>query len=322
MPLLPKIPTALFVLLVLGPEIHAAQTMPPVYRDEYVTIHAGVEEIGMRPIHIGDAVSFIVQLIFDADRVRVETLDSDFFQRAFASKGVIKLYAAPVVTHEDQDDGQIVIRASWPFQILGCPQDLQTCPGNKFYDLPIVSVSYQIIDEAGNTVNDKSVRFRPWPGTVAVSSTLADPKAAADNFLNNFPGGAHPEVAAIEQQNGTGFAALIAGILLVVAGFNGGLSEEKPRVFTAHSPAPANRWQHAFFSLKNESMPDDQWADLLRRCASWYCLDELGRNPYAPITTDFDRFFAEVLDQEGIEASHRGEYLSRFTQLAELEEDT
>lgn len=306
------------VVLVLAVELCAAQAVPAVYRDEYVSIHAGVAEVGSRPIHLGDAASFIVELEFDADRVRVEALDSDFFQRAFAGQGAIRLYAQPAITRRHLDGGRAVIRAAWPFQILGCPDGAASCPGDKKYDLPIVSVSYQIVDEAGNPVNDKSVRFRPWPGSVTVSRALANP--AGDDFQTHFPGGAHPEPLDIEYRNGGSIAAVIAGILLVVAGFGGALSTQKSRPHAGHSPAPANRWQHALSALESGPMPDDRWADLLRRCASWYCLDELGRNPHVPHGSEFDRFFADVVEQESIDAGRRGEYLSRFMRLAGLEE--
>jgi hypothetical protein len=69
-------------------------------------------------------------------------------------------------------------------------------------------------------------------------------------------------------------------------------------------------------------MSDERWADLLRRCAAWYCMDELGRNPHVALDTEFDRYFADLLDCDGIEDERRAEFLNRFMRLAGLEEDS
>jgi hypothetical protein len=84
------------------------------------------------------------------------------------------------------------------------------------------------------------------------------------------------------------------------------------------SPEPAsnaNRWQQALAGLQNQDLPDDRWADLLRRCASWYCIDELGRNPHTPLATEFDRFFADLLNEASISAGSRSDFLGRFLNI-------
>lgn len=316
MPVLAAIRTALLLIALAGGEIRAAQAVPAVYRDEYLTITAGVAEVGLRPVHIGDAVSFVMQIEFDAERVRIETLDADFFERAFADRGVMTLYAPPVVTVQSRDDAAVLMRALWPFQILGCPREFANCPGEKIYELPVVSLAYQIIDETGSIVNEKSVRFRPWPGSIAMAPALTFSSGAGDEFPIHFPGGAHPEARAVSLDNGAGIFAIIAGMLLVAVGFNGALLKEQPRIHRAHTSSAGNRWQHALESLRNDAMSDEQWADLMRRCASWYCLDELDRNPHTRLDTDFDRFFAELLNQVSINQEQRKEYLGRFAELA------
>ena len=68
----------------------------------------------------------------------------------------------------------------------------------------------------------------------------------------------------------------------------------------------------------------------MRRGATWYCLDELGCNPYTGLTnnatstandhrlmTGFHLFFVDVLKQQDIAPQDRDEYLARFIQLAE-----
>lgn len=319
MPTLLILRVALILGSMLSLDLFAAQAVPAVYRDDYLAIRSGVAEIGLRPIHLGDTITFVVQLEFDAGQVRVESLDDDFFLRAFAETESISLYAPVLVNHEETGNGRVTVGASWPVQILGCPDGQTNCRGDKHYELPVIAISYQIIDETGAVANDKSARFRPGPGVVAVATALAATHGPAGEFLDYFPGGAHPQVLPVERRGTAGTAAVIAGILLLVVGFNSRSPEQAPSKQVAHSHLPANRWERAFASLQNDSMPDDQWADLLRRCASWYCLDELGRSPHALRSTEFDRFFAELAEQERIGADQRAAYLDRFTRLASEE---
>jgi len=307
---------ALVLALLLSIDSHAAQSVPQVYQDEYVAIRSGVAEIGLRPIHLGDALSFIIELEFDGSQVRVESLDEDFFLRTFASSENISMHGSPLITHEDRGERHIMLRASWPFQILGCPDGLADCRGDKHYQLPVITISYQLIDDAAAVVNDKSVRFRPRPGSLAVVSALASPHGPAGEFLDYFPGGAHPDVLLVEGRRAASLAAIIAGVLLLVVGFNNRSPQHMPAQRAAQSHAPANRWEHALASLRNDSMPDDQWADLLRRCASWYCLDELGLNPHQESATEFGRFFAELSELESIGSDQRAEHLGRFIRLS------
>ncbi len=81
-------------------------------------------------------------------------------------------------------------------------------------------------------------------------------------------------------------------------------------------------------------MADDEWSDLLRRCVTWYCVDELGRNPYAWLgatasdvasNTDtpsgLQEFFLDVLHQETIEQDRRADYLDRLLGVTGHERD-
>lgn len=316
MPTLLILRAALLLLIALGAEVHAMQTVPPVYRDEYVTIRAGIPEIGSRPIHVGDAISLVVQVEFDAEQVRVENLDGDYFQRAFANQKSIKLYAPPVTTRTDENDGHVRIRTSWPFQVLDCPAYLVICPGDKVYDLPVISVSYQLINESGETLNDKSARFRPWPGKIAVSSALS--AEAPGELEEHFPGGAYPQALSIEDWQQASLLTILVGALLFGAGFSNRLFRSKPHHHVVHSRSPASRWEHALSCLRDGSLPDDQWADMLRRGACWFSLDELGSNPYAQqSSTDFNLFFFDILNEESIRPERRNEFLGRFLQLAE-----
>lgn len=309
----------------------AAQTVPEVYKDDYILVRAGIAEIGIQPIHIGDALSMVVQLEFDTRQVRVETLDSDFFQRAFSRQKGFKLYAAPDITEEEAKDSQLKIRASWPFQILDCPGDLETCAGFKTYDLPLITVSYQLIDDSGQALNNKSVRFRPSPDKISLSPAIAAVSAPVGKITDHFPSGAYPNTLPIAGSSHVGLAALLVGSLLFAVGVNRRFSKGGPRQHAASRRSTTSRWEHALEHLREASVPDDQWADLLRRAATWYCMDELGRNPYANlannaastassshVTSNFQLFFVDVLQQNAIASQDRDEYLTRFMRIAKV----
>jgi hypothetical protein len=309
---------------------HAVQIVPEVYQDDEVTVRAGIAEIGLQPIHMGDALSMVIQLEFDDRVLRIETLDSDFFRRVYAKQKGFKLYAPPVITKTRTAGGDAAIQAVWPFQILDCPGELENCPGDKIYTLPVISISYQLIDPAGQALNNKSVRFQPWPGQIAVSPAIASMTDAAAGITNFFPHGAYPKSRTLEQKPYAVWLAMVGGILILLMGMSSRVSGNRMHHHRGISRPAANRWERALSQLHQQSLQDEQWADLLRRCMSWYCLDELGCNPYTLLTdkpagsvhghqlmTDFHSFFVEVLQQHSIALKDRGEYLSRFIQMAE-----
>lgn len=317
---------AVLALALFSASAHAAPPVSEVYRDDFVTVRAGILEIGSQPIHLGDAVSLTIEVEFDAAQVRVETLDSDFFQRTFANHKSIKLYGPPAVTRQSRSRDLVEIRAVWQFQILDCPEDLANCAGDKIYELPVIAIAYQLVNEAGETLNNKSARFKPWPGRIAVARTISD---SAGEFSDYFPGGAYPEALPINDRHYAGLLAAIGGGFIFALGVGGRLLGRESRPHAMQTRLPANRWESALAELHGGSLADDQWADMLRRCATWFCLDELDCNPYAwladsgqsisgkPNLTEFHGFFVDVLGQESIGKEHRNEYVSRFTRLAE-----
>lgn len=309
---------------------HASQTVPEVYQDAYIAVRAGIPEIGLQPIHVGDVLSMVVQLEFDSRQVRVESLDSDFFRRAYAKQKGIKLYAPPAIEQEQTRDHLIRVRTIWPFQILDCPGNFERCAGEKIYDLPIISISYQLIDESGQALNNKSVRFRPWPDKIAVAPAIAATTVPAEKITHYFPGGAYPASLPVEDQVYAGLLAFFAGSLILTAGISNRLFRRNPRRQAAFTRSAASRWELALSALRDASLRDDQWADMLRRGATWFCLDELGLNPYAELTnnvtstanghhllTDFQLFFVDLLQQQSIAPNDRKEFLARFIQIAE-----
>jgi hypothetical protein len=142
MPVLCRSLAVVVILALFVANSNAAQPVPAVYEDQDLIIRAGIPEIGLQSVHVGDAVSLALQIEFDATRVRVETLDDDYFERVFAGQKGIRLYARPIVSEETGNANQVMIRAVWPFQILDCPDEQTICPGQKSYSLPVISLAY------------------------------------------------------------------------------------------------------------------------------------------------------------------------------------
>jgi hypothetical protein len=308
---------------------HAMESVPVVYQDEYVTIRSGVLEVERGPIHLGDPLSLLVEVEFDNSRVRIEKLDGELFKRNWAGEKGIELYAAPVVSRRGGDDGRTVTRGLFRFQILDCPKDLAACPGPKSYNLPNFPLGYRIVDDAGNVLNNMSARFRPWPGVLNVTPALPVSREGVQDFSTYFPGGAWPPVLALDGHASAGLWIAAAGGLGLIVSFGFlPLKTRAPRRIAVYH-GPARRWEKALSALHEDSLGDDEWADLLRRCVTWYCLDELGRNPYAwlhdgrlpetaaaPVIETLRLFFLDVLKRESVRHGEREPLLGEFRKIA------
>jgi hypothetical protein len=325
--LLPRQTLLLLFLAVAGAD--AAQIIPIVYRDSYVQVRAGIGEAGRQPIHVGDLLSLEIRIQFDSHTVRVEQFDSEFFQRGFAGLSGIRLFAPPVVTHESLVGELVETRAAWSFQVLDCPADQETCAGDKHYELPIMSMAYQLIDASGQTLNDKTIRFRPWPDKIIVSPALPSSSAAEGNFADYFPAGAYPDMLPVKKPSNGGALAIAAGGLLLALGFGIRLSSSGPLHGLPKTRLAGSRWERLLMDLRDSALQDEQWTDALRRCASWFCLDELDANPYAWLTDDSASsaqlpksvaaartLFMDIVSQDMIEPQKRAEYLHKLAQIA------
>ena len=325
--LLPRKTLLLLFLVAAGAD--AVQIIPIVYRDPYVEVRAGIGEAGRQPIHIGDLLSLEIRIQFDSHIVRVEQFDSEYFQRGFSGQSGIRLFAPPVVTHESLEGGLMETRAAWSFQVLDCPADQETCAGDKNYELPIMSTAYQLIDTSGQTLNDKTIRFRPWPDKIVVSPALSSSPGAERNFADYFPAGAYPDMLPIKKPSSGGVLAVAAGGSLLALGFGIRLSSSGSLRGLPKTTLAGSRWERLLMELRDSALQDEQWTDALRRCASWYCLDELDANPYAWLTDDpaasarlpktvaaARTLFMDIASQDMIEPQKRAEYLHRLAQMA------
>ena len=319
----------LLLLLLVATGADAAQITPIVYRDPYVQVRAGISEAGRQPIHIGDLLSLEIRIQFDSHIVRVEQYDSEYFQRGFAGQSGFRLFAPPIVIHESLEGGLVETRAVWSFQLLDCPSDQETCAGDKNYELPIMSMAYQLIDASGQTLNDKTIRIRPWPGKIIVSPALPSSSGAERNFTDYFPAGAYPDMLPVKKPSNGGALAIAAGGLLLALGFGVRLSNAGSLHGLQKTSLAGSRWERLSTELRDSAMQDEEWTDALRRCASWFCLDELDANPYAWLTDDptdsaqlpesavaARALFMDIASQDMIEPQNRAEYLHKLTQIA------
>lgn len=308
-----------------------ASPVPVVYDDEYVSIKAGVPAVGVRPLHIGDVLSLVIAIEYHPGRSRPQLLDGDFFNRSFAEHRSIALIGEPQITNIKQNDGKQRLQATWQFQVLGCPDETTSCPGSRHYELPILSLTYQLVDDAGNTLNHKAARFLPWPGQIAISPAL--PIVDGDNaFSDLFPAGAYPETAGTELMPGISWIATFAGLILLAASFGRTAAPAKTAAVPRTEGVLSTRWQRALAAAEDRSIDDAKRSDLLRRSFTWYCLDEVGENPYrwlqngaiaraeaACNSENLRGFFLDLLQQERLDVQQFDQYLRRFAALTSWE---
>lgn len=312
---------------IVSVNVSALEYVPEVYRDEYVTVRSGIVEAGSQPINLGDRLTLAIEIDFKSKEVLVENLSEDIFRRNWGSQKGLVLIESPSVSLTDHADGRATLSGRFPFEVLDCPGELPTCPGPKIYPLPVISLGYQIIDASGQAVNNKSIRFNSWPGVLAVTSVLPVAHEGLGEFSSYFPDGAYSGSLAFTESHSNGLWAMLAGGLLLLTSFIPALFTATPRRAEI-SRTSGRRWENTLALLREEgrTFTDEEWADMLRRCAVWYCTDEYGVNPYGwlasgdPLTGQslqaFREYFIDVLNQETIDKERRAGFVSRFSRLA------
>ncbi len=319
---------AVIALALAATKVSAKESVPIVYEDDYVTVHAGLLESGSRVVHFGDPLSLVIDAVFDARQVQIENLDDDVFQRVFSAMPNIRLYAPTIVTTQKVSGDRVQVTGVWRLQVLDCPNGLTHCPGPRSYDLPVMTIAYQLIDDAGNTADGRAARFRPWPGKIDIVSAIAVVPEAGTTVTDILPGGAYDSPQRVAELAPARSVLLAAGVLLLLTGFLASARERGPQLFAPRPRDSDSRWELTLARLKDDTMPDDEWSDLLRRCVTWYCMDELGRNPYtwlgaaaqdaaSDTPTGVRDFFLDVLHQESIDPARRTSYLDRLLGVTE-----
>ena len=316
---------AVIGLLLMAASSSAKAPAPIVYEDNYVTVHAGLLEAGSKAVHLGDPLSLVIEVVFDARQVQIENLDDDVFQRVFSGMPSIRLYEPAIVTTQKESGHRVRVTGYWRLQVLGCPDAVNNCPGPRSYELPVMTIAYQLTDDAGSAANGRAARFRPWPGKIDVAPAIAVVPKSGTTLTDILPGGAYDSLQPVAELAPARSMLLAAGALLLLTGFVASARERRPQTSAARSRRSDSRWEQTLTRLENDTMPDDEWSDLLRRCVTWYCMDELGRNPYAWLgaaasdaagagntSAGAHEFFLDVLQQESIDTTRRADYFERL----------
>jgi hypothetical protein len=283
------------LIFVAAPAL-AEELAAEVYRDEDITIHAGVSELPGRIIHFGDVLPLVVDVTYDSDTVSVDELNDDFFTAAWPEGDEPVLVRR--TTSRRSGPGRSVERLQtvFRFQILDCPGQQWTCPGTREYLLPEFSLHYRIVDGGTTAGTTESLRFRPWPSVLTVSPAIPlDEEDQLYPFKKYFPTNAYPDPVSGSDRRpeslgfvGIGMAALLGGILM----WPFRLKKSSP--FAAKSQA---RWQDLLQELQDDDAADEKrYFDRLRRCFVWYCTDELGMDPF-----DWMRHAGDGFDEQGDE---------------------
>ncbi len=256
----------------------AAEFAAEVYRDDSITVRAGLQGNSSQYVHFGDVLVLIIAVSYDPNSVSIQELDAALFTSAWsADRGALLLDWR--ARHDAKSESrQKRVHATYRFQILGCPDDdTPTCPGDRDYALPEFVLEYQDLNASSDAA--RSIRFRPWPETLTVSTTLqSDEEDQLFPFESYFPAGGYPDP--LVGEDGIRTSVLTAGITLAL--FMGGLVMWPFRSRTQEkSAADMPRWQQQLQILREADTADDaRFLDALRRCLVWYCNDELQLDPF------------------------------------------
>jgi hypothetical protein len=315
--------TVVIALSLMAGNVGAEQPVPVVYEDDYVTVHAGLSESGSKAVHIGDTLSLVIAVVFDPGRVQIESLDDKVFQRAFSDSPSIHLHSSAMVTTRKGFDGRVTATSYWRLQILDCPDDLATCPGFRSYELPLMTVAYQLVGNASTTTDGRAARFRPWPGKIDLAPAVAIVAESDAKLGDILPGGAYDKQQAIGELAPARSSLFLAAAILLLAAYFARVRSHQPKILKSRPSESNSRWEQALARLSDDTISDDEFSDLLRRCITWFCLDELGRNPYtwlgesaglADSPLHVQEFFLDVLQQQGIESGRRASYLDKLSE--------
>jgi hypothetical protein len=307
--------------------IEAQEYVPQVYQDDYILVRSGIEQAGRSPVHLGDRLSLLIDTEFPAGEVAVENLDEQYFIRNWGSEKGITLITTPELTRSQLGGGQTRVQARFDFQILDCPGELISCRGNKLYELPIFTLGYQILDSGGNVLNNKSVRFNPNPGYIVVMQALDVREGPLDDLSAYLGNSGYPSAQGVPDTAGAGTWAILTGSILFLLSFFPVLLRKESVRRVEGTRKAQNRWEKVLAVLQKEGdYSDEEWSDLLRRCATWYSMDVLGINPYELLNdenrysetsrvAEFREYFVDILNQDGIPPEAHGSYLDRFNKF-------
>ncbi len=256
----------------------AVEFAAEVYRDDSITVRAGLQGSSSQHVHFGDVLILVIAVSYDPDSVSIQELDAALFTSAWPADNGAQLMDWQVRRDATSESQKERLRATYRFQILGCPDDdTPTCPGDRTYALPEFVLGVEDLNASDDVT--RSIRFRPWPETLTVSTTLqTDEEDQLFPFETYFPAGGYPDPLVGEDRIRT--SVVTAGITLAL--LMGGLIMWPFRSRTQEkTAADMPRWQLQLQILREADTTDDaHYLDALRRCLVWYCNDELQLDPF------------------------------------------
>lgn len=254
----------------------ADQLVPEVYRDDGLAISAGVTMNDSHIIHLGDVISLVVVISWNSEKVSLEPPGEQLLPNVWPGNfvpvivGVEQTHNAAGGAYTDQL--QYVFR----FQILDCPDAKLTCPNDRQYTLPELSLVYHV----SHKPEPVTKLFRAEPTVLTIVSTIAhDTEGGLYPFSTYFPFGAYPPPLAVADGTRGSLVILGIGTMLLIGGtlmWPFRLRNKKGLVAKGRP-----RWEALLLELENEQEDDERrLADRMRRCLVWYCRDSLNLDPF------------------------------------------
>jgi hypothetical protein len=251
-----------------------------VYRDENILIRATVLEQENSILSFGDILLLTVEIVYDTSKVRLQDTGPAFFTGSWPqSRGA---YLLDYQTSLSRSEGRDVMQRHnlFRFQILGCPEGLMSCQGERHYEIPEFALQYHVINQNDEVIDSRQAVFRPAPARITVLSTL-EPGDAGEllEFSEYFPTGAYPDPLLGRMQKEIYSGLIAGGVFLLLGGIlMSPLSLFKRKAFI---PKSRPRWELILEQLKAGKFDQDEvFLDEMRRCVVWYCTDELGVDPF------------------------------------------
>ena len=267
---------ALMLAAMLPSAARAQDLAAEVYRDDMLTIDAGIIGGGSQVIHFGDALTLAVAVTYDPNRVALEDLDETVFTSAWPPDSGPYLLAAAFDRGSAQGLRSQRVMASFRFQFLDCPDEgTPTCPGDRVYTVPAFTLAYVDLESA----EPRTLTFQPTPQALTVMTTIQrDEENQLFPFEVYFPNGGYPDP--LTGKDGTRVSLLTAGLALAI--LTGGIFMWPFRSRNEASASEAEpRWRTQLKALRHADSADEaRYLDGLRRCLVWYCNDELGVDPF------------------------------------------
>ena len=265
---------------------------PEVYRSDGLVIRAGIATPDGQIVLLGDVLTLVVVVSWNEGALTLEEPDERFFSDAWPGKSV------PVVIDQAQARGPgsdtytDELRYVWRFQLVSCPGDKPTSPGDRQYPMPEFTLHYR----TGTTPGE--LKFRPRPKELTVITAIErDEAGELRPFDSYFPSGAYPDPLPIRDRTEASLAILGIGSVTLIGGMlMWPLRLRRKQLF---APGEKPRWERLLLELETEKTDDEKrLADRMRRCLVWYCSDALGTDPFEWLVRDaaHDEAHAELRD--------------------------